>query len=80
MSGYLREGEPGTMMHDIEDMARRSPGAFIGTAFVTGLLVARFLRASETHGGSDGGSVDGEERERVESATSESVAGEGGGV
>jgi hypothetical protein len=81
-SGYLRDGKPGRMMHDVEDMARRNPGAFIGTAFVTGLLMARFLRASETHGSSGGGSGDGEDRERRfgQATRRESFAEEGGGV
>ena len=38
------------MIRDFEEMARRNPAAFLGTTFVTGLLLGRFLRASGSEG------------------------------
>jgi hypothetical protein len=50
MGDYLRDENPGGMIRDFEEMARRNPAAFLGTTFVTGLLLGRFLRASESEG------------------------------
>jgi hypothetical protein len=53
MGEYLRREDPGAMLHDLEDLARRNPGAFVGTTFVSGLLLGRFLRSSEPAGNGD---------------------------
>ena len=46
-SGYLRDRDVGGLMHDLEDMARRSPTAFLGSSLAAGLVAGRFLRASD---------------------------------
>ena len=51
MSFYLEDENPSAMLHDMADLGRRNPGAFLGAAFTIGLAAGRFLRASEpTHG------------------------------
>lgn len=47
MSGYLEDEDPSGMLHDMADIGRTNPGAFLGTAFTVGLAAGRFLRASE---------------------------------
>ena len=46
MSDYVRQTELQTFVHDTGQFARRRPEVFIGTAFLTGLFAARFLKAS----------------------------------
>jgi len=46
-TGYLRNNDYGAMMRDMEDLARRNTGLFIGSTFVAGLAMGRFLRSSE---------------------------------
>jgi hypothetical protein len=43
---YLREHDPEDLVREVEGFARRRPELFVGSAFVTGILVARFLKAS----------------------------------
>lgn len=50
MSGYLEDERPRDMLDDFEDLGRRNPGAFVGSAFALGLVAGRFLRASRTQG------------------------------
>lgn len=55
-TGYLRNNDYGAMMRDMENLARSNTGVFLGSMFVAGLALDRFLRASEpdeaeTHGG-----------------------------
>ena len=64
MGEYLRDENPGAMVRDLEQMARRNPGAFVGTTFVAGLLLGRFLRSSAPD--SDGNLEPGREPERRE--------------
>lgn len=47
--GYLDEEDASSMLHGVEDMARRNPATFLGTSFATGLAVGRFLRSSQSH-------------------------------
>jgi hypothetical protein len=51
-SGYLRSTNTRDMVHRIEQFAREQPAVFIGSAFMLGLIGARFLRSSarETSG------------------------------
>lgn len=49
MASYLEDEDSRVLLHDLEDVARRNPGAFIGLSFAAGLTVGRFLRASEPH-------------------------------
>lgn len=51
VSSYLEHEDSRALMHDLEDMARRNPGAFIGLSFAAGLTAGRFLRASEPRAG-----------------------------
>ncbi|MEW5930938.1 MAG: hypothetical protein AB1941_26035 [Gemmatimonadota bacterium] len=46
LARYLENREVGDLVDDVEDFARRSPGVFLGGAFVLGLLGARFLKSS----------------------------------
>jgi hypothetical protein len=46
LARYLREGDPEKFYADVEDYARRRPEIFMGGMFVTGLLLARFLKSS----------------------------------
>lgn len=43
---YLREHDPEDLVREVEGFARRRPELFVGSAFVTGVLLARFLKAS----------------------------------
>jgi hypothetical protein len=45
-SRYMRQSELRDMARDAEDFARRRPAVFLGGTFVTGLLLARFLKSS----------------------------------
>jgi len=46
LSGYLRSNSVNDMVTGLEQFARRQPALFIGTAFMLGLLGARFLKSS----------------------------------
>ena len=54
-TGYLRNNDYGAMMRDMEDLARRNTGLFLGSTFVAGLAMGRFLRASEPDEGERSG-------------------------
>ena len=43
---YVQSGDPGTMLRDVENAARRRPEIFFGGMFIAGLVLARFLKAS----------------------------------
>lgn len=43
---YVQSKEPGMILHDIENAARRRPEIFFGGMFLAGLVLARFLKAS----------------------------------
>lgn len=47
ISDYLYDHEPDDIMRDVQDAARRQPWITIGGAFIAGLAVARFLKASK---------------------------------
>ena len=46
LSTRLREKDPGEFLDDLEQFARQRPGVFVGTAFVLGLGLARFMKSS----------------------------------
>jgi hypothetical protein len=50
MSGYLEDESPRDMLDDFEELGRKNPGAFVGSAFAVGLAAGRFLRASRSSG------------------------------
>lgn len=49
ISNYLRQNDLGGLVDDIESLARRQPGLFMGGAFALGLLGARFLKSSRPY-------------------------------
>ena len=57
-TGYLRNNDFGGMMRDIERLARNNTGVFLGSTFVAGMAMGRFLRASEPE--QDGGELAGD--------------------
>ncbi|HEU5208440.1 MAG TPA: hypothetical protein VFU06_03430 [Longimicrobiales bacterium] len=73
-TGYLRNNDYGAMMRDMENLARNNTGVFLGSTFVAGLAMGRFLRASEP----DDGELQGDEWRR-QAAGGRSFAGEPGG-
>lgn len=50
LSDYLEEQDLSGLLADAEDVARRHPAVVMGTLFVTGLLAARFVKASAARG------------------------------
>ncbi len=46
ISKRLREKDVGELLEDAQRLARRQPALFVGSAFVLGLLSARFLKSS----------------------------------
>ena len=46
LSNYLRDRDLDSFVHDSETLARRRPELFLGGAFLAGVLLARFLKAS----------------------------------
>ncbi|MEV0949517.1 hypothetical protein [Promicromonospora sp. NPDC050249] len=53
---WFEEREPGDILHEVEDFARRRPGMFILMAAGAGLLVGRFLRGAKDAPSSDASS------------------------
>jgi len=52
LSQRLRKKDVGELFRDAQNLARRQPVMFVGSAFVLGLLGARFLKSSPPHSGS----------------------------
>lgn len=46
LARYLHDRDVRQVVSDVEDLARRSPGMFLGGAFVIGLAASRFLKSS----------------------------------
>lgn len=53
--GYLEGHDPGGLVRDMEDLARRNPALFLGGTYAAGLVLGRFLRASAPERRSDDG-------------------------
>lgn len=51
---WFEEREPGDILHEVEEFARRRPGMFILMAAGAGLLVGRFLRGAKDAPSGDG--------------------------
>jgi hypothetical protein len=49
-SGYLKNKDGAELWREAQAYARRRPGIFIGSAFVVGLVVARFAKSSSPQG------------------------------
>lgn len=57
-AGYLEDRQPGDLVEDLRDFARRRPGTFIVGAAVAGVLVGRLTRGvqrARSNGSSDSG-------------------------
>jgi hypothetical protein len=68
LSRYLDETDLPAMARQAEDMARRQPAVFLGTAFVLGLVAARFFKAGRNRNQSrQGGPVTAGSGEPLES-------------
>jgi hypothetical protein len=56
LSQRLRQKDVGTLLADAQQLARRQPALFVGSAFALGVIVARFLKSSppieQSYGGS----------------------------
>lgn len=48
-AGYLEKRDVNSLVHDVQDLARRRPELFLGGMFVAGLALTRFLKASGRH-------------------------------
>lgn len=48
---YLHDEDAPAMLEDLEDMARKNPGTFLGTSFAAGVAAGRFLRSSRPEQG-----------------------------
>lgn len=46
MSSYVRRSDVETLVQDVGRFGRRRPEVFLGGTFLTGLILARFLKAS----------------------------------
>jgi len=46
VANYFERKDVKEMFRDVEDFARKNPAAFIGGAFVLGIIAARFLKSS----------------------------------
>ena len=46
----LKDRDIGDLARDAQDLARRRPALFVGSAFALGLLSARFLKSSNANG------------------------------
>jgi hypothetical protein len=51
MSAQLKNKDVGEMFRDAQNLARRNPVAFVGSAFALGLLGARFFKSSAPENG-----------------------------
>jgi ElaB/YqjD/DUF883 family membrane-anchored ribosome-binding protein len=47
LADWFEQREPGDVLHEVEDFARRRPGAFIAIAAGAGLVVGRLLRGAK---------------------------------
>lgn len=52
---WFEDREPGAVLHEVEDFARRRPGLFLAMAAGAGLLVGRFLRGAKDAQSDDSG-------------------------
>jgi uncharacterized phage infection (PIP) family protein YhgE len=59
LSTYLRDNDVRGFVRDTENFARRRPDLFLGTTFLAGLMLARFLKSSGTNVDSGNAGYDG---------------------
>jgi ElaB/YqjD/DUF883 family membrane-anchored ribosome-binding protein len=55
VADWLEQREPGQVVEEVREFARRRPGAFLSTAAVAGLLLGRLTRSITPGGGGGGG-------------------------
>jgi len=72
---YLEERNLAQVLEDAGEVARRHPGMMIGGMFLTGLAVARFLKASDSRPEEDGDEEGGEPSESGGRSRSAAVRG-----
>jgi hypothetical protein len=74
--GYLEGHDPGGLVRDMEDLARRNPALFLGGTYAAGLVLGRFLRASAPERRGDDGreGTDDVRMARTEERTERSAA------
>ncbi|PRY68061.1 hypothetical protein B0I08_105226 [Glaciihabitans tibetensis] len=53
VASWLEDRDPGTLLDDVRDFARRKPGTFIGLAAVAGVLAGRLTRSLVSGGDDD---------------------------
>ena len=53
LATYLNQRDIKQLIGDTENFARRSPGAFLGTAFVLGVAASRFFKSSSSQSSSE---------------------------
>jgi len=68
---WFEEREPTDVLHEVEDFARRRPGAFVLIAASAGLLVGRLLRGAKDASGDGEPSVSPPQDRRVPASVSE---------
>ena len=76
LARYLRDGEPEKFYRDVENYARSRPEIFVGGMFLSGLLLARFLKSSSdqasdndfVYAGGGGGGTPGRGRAATDTA------------
>jgi hypothetical protein len=51
LAQYLDQRDVNEILHDAREMVRRRPEVFVGTMFVAGLVLGRFLRSASANGG-----------------------------
>ena len=56
---WLEDREPGDVLHEVAEFARRKPGVFLGAAALAGLLVGRLTRGVKEVSSSDRSAPDG---------------------
>jgi hypothetical protein len=51
VADWLEHREPGQVIEEVREFARRNPGAFLGSAAVAGMLIGRLTRSMTSSGG-----------------------------
>lgn len=75
LSTYLRDNDVRGFVRDTETFARRRPDLFLGTTFLAGLMLARFLKASGTQQDTGYDGYDRQDWRRSPSATGTAYGG-----
>jgi ElaB/YqjD/DUF883 family membrane-anchored ribosome-binding protein len=77
---WFEDREPSSVVREVEDFARRRPGAFLAIAAGAGLVVGRLLRGvKDSDGGEGSGAADGARGQHAQDSGEPSVGHGGGG-